>query len=360
MTRPVVQSVEHLLHTVGVGHRSETVACRRPDHAAAGQQLILVDHGRTADGVTDKFEITVLQWRWNPGCQICCLCRQGAPPGHPLLDLRFGIVDEPHMGIFAGSLQLIVASHQVGYLLRRLCAKSLCRPVLDIVVCFCRFPAVDVPGQVHHERYLLLGRLDVADVEDPYLPCTVGVGLGEFCAEERRRQRTEPDPTGGVAVVGEVVVDAGAAFPFLLFGVGQVSAVAVLVIAPEQGDVVGHLQAVVVGVEHLLIGTEHLRNLLDRFLDIPSQHVALVIDGLLHQSDALLGGVGTFHRIVVDAAQTEGVGVLVSAVGLGTCFPVALHRGAVGDIVEVTPRTGCPLLHCLPLTLVVTQHLLTV
>ena len=104
-------------------------------------------------------------------------------------------------------------------------------------------------------------------------------------------------------MVGQVVVDAGSAPSLLLLVVAEVAAVAVLVVAPQQGDVVGHFQAVMIGVEHLLVGAQHLGNLVDGLADVAAQHVALVVNGPLHQGHALLRGVGALHGVVVDAAQ---------------------------------------------------------
>ena len=109
-----------------------------------------------------------------------------------------------------------------------------------------------------------------------------------------------------------------------------------------------------VGVEHFLVGAEHLGDFLYRFVDVTPEHVALVIDGLLHQSYAFLRGIGSFHRIVVHAAQSQRIGVFIAAVGLDALLPIVLHGLAVGDVVEVAVGT-----HGLPLALVVAEHLFT-
>ena len=250
---------------------------------------------------------------------------------------------------------MVIACLQVGNRLCHIAAKGLLGPVLDVLVGHVGLPAVDVPGQFHHKRDFLFGWLDVAHVEHPYLSCPEGVGLGEFGAEESGRQRTEPNPAGRVAMVGQMVVDAGAARPLLFLRIAEIAAVAVLVVAPQQGHVVGHLQSVVVGVKNFFVGTQHLRNVFQGLVDVSPQHVALVVDGLLHQPDALGCRVGAFHGIVVNAAKPQCVGVLVLSIRAHSLLPVLQHGLSVGDVVEVAVDV-----FCLPFSFVVAQHLLTV
>ena len=213
-------------------------------------------------------------------------------------------------------------------------------------------PSTDVPCQIHGKRDFLLCRFDVAHVEHPDVSGPKGVGLGQFGGDKRRRQRTEPDPAGRVAVVGQVIVNACTPSALLLLRIAQVAAIAVFVVRPQQRYIIGNLQSVVVGIEHFLVGAEHLGNFLYRPFDISAQHVALIVDGLLHESHAFLRGVGSLHGIVVNAAQSQRVGVLIASVGLDALLPVVLHGLAVGDVVEVAVGA-----HGFPLALVVAEHL---
>ena len=118
-----------------------------------------------------------------------------------------------------------------------------------------------------------------------------------------------------------------------------------------------------IGIEHLFVSTEHLWNLLYGFVDVTAQHVALVVDGLLHQGHTFLRAVGSLHRIVVDAAKTEGIGILVLAVGFYASLPIVLHRLPVGDVVEIAKAFFTLSLrlsiYSFPLSFIVAQHLFT-
>ena len=87
-------------------------------------------------------------------------------------------------------------------------------------------------------------------------------------------------------MIGEVIVDTSAALALHLFRVAEVAAVTVLVVAPEQYYILRHFQSVMIGIKHLFISAEHLRNLLNGLLDVAAQHIPLVVDGLLHQCHA--------------------------------------------------------------------------
>ena len=112
------------------------------------------------------------------------MCLQGAPLRNALLNLLCAVIDEPYVCILACCLQAIVASLNVGNLLRHATAEGLCGPILDIVVSLGGFPAIDIPSQIHHKRDFLLGWFDVSHIEHPDLAGTIGIGLGQFRAQK--------------------------------------------------------------------------------------------------------------------------------------------------------------------------------
>ena len=59
MTRPLIETIEHLPDPVGVCHRSDAVASRSPYHTATRHELVLVDHRCPTDGITDEFEVGI-------------------------------------------------------------------------------------------------------------------------------------------------------------------------------------------------------------------------------------------------------------------------------------------------------------
>lgn len=154
-----------------------------------------------------------------------------------------------------------------------------------------------------------------------------------------------------------MVVDAVAAFAPPLGVVRQLAHVAVVVVRPDERDVVGHLDARVVEVQHLLVRDEDLR--LGSQADLLGQDAALVGDDVVHHHDLLRDrrGVLRLQRRVVQTAHPERPTALVRGVLAGPGSPVVrddtgvhrvvVHRqGAIG--VRVLRRPRVPFVDAVP------------
>ena len=128
-----------------------------------------------------------------------------------------------------------------------------------------------------------------------------------------------------------------------------------IVVDPAEGDVLRHLQAGVVGIEHLLVGDEELRHLRN-IAEILRQQIALEADNLRQAPYLVLGSGIARDAPVVHASHTQGVHA-VDADALGhTLLPIALNLRLVRHIVPILVHTVPRLVA--PLPLVVAQHLL--
>ena len=65
MVRPGIEFIEHRLHSPGIGHGANAVTFSAACHAASCQQLILVDHCCTANGIAYQLEISGSQRLWD-------------------------------------------------------------------------------------------------------------------------------------------------------------------------------------------------------------------------------------------------------------------------------------------------------
>ena len=131
-----------------------------------------------------------------------------------------------------------------------------------------RRPSLQIPCEFHGEGDLLLCRLDVSDVEDPDLAGTIGVCLGEFCGNEGRGERAEPYPAGRVSVVRQMVVYSSSAFPLHLFRVAEVAGVSMLVVRPQESDLVRNIQACMVCIKDFFVCAQYLWDFLDWPVDV--------------------------------------------------------------------------------------------
>ena len=110
-----------------------------------------------------------------------------------------------------------------------------------------------IPGEGQEELDGELHRLQVADIHDPDAVGAVFVGEVHLLPDLGDGNGVEPLVGARIADVVEVVVDARAAGALAFVGRRQAAEVAPVVVAPEQGDVVGHAHAVLVVFLHLLV-----------------------------------------------------------------------------------------------------------
>ena len=151
-----------------------------------------------------------------------------------------------------------------------------------------------------------------------------------------------------------MVVDTAATRPALLLGIRQAGDVAVVVVTPHQRGRRRHPQAVLINLQHLLVGQEDLRHLAHILRDIAPQQLLLRVDDSLQTVGLLLHGADTFHRAIVDAPHADGEQLVFRLQLLQALRPVVEHGLPVGDEVIRSPLLDIPLAD------VVAQHGFTV
>ncbi len=288
---------------------------------ALGRQVVI---GRAAKGVlvaeAGHVELGLLDRRH----------RLGGGPAH-----EFGIAREG---------QVVLTPQDVGDLRAVGRAEILARPACQMAL-----DAGDVRIGLVVERHVeeelgqVLARLDIADIDDPQPPRVVLVGLVHLLPHQGGMGVGQPQVRHGITPVRDVVVDARPARALALLGVAQPADIAVVVVRPIQRDVVGHLQAGIIGGQHLLVGREHLRDLVHRLLQLVAQHPALLGEHLLQRASLVLRGVGALHRTVLDAAHPDRVHVVVLAPPAHGLAPVVHHPLAVLEDVVGPHRLDVPL-----------------
>ena len=95
----------------------------------------------------------------------------------------------------------------------------------------------------------------------------------------------------GATQIGYVVIDAATSRALLLLGAGEALHVTIVVIGPDDGDVVGQFQPLVVHIQYLFIGSESLRNGFGSLARSLGHHLSLCLQSCLH-------GVLAFRHIV--------------------------------------------------------------
>ena len=311
----------------------------------------------TLHGVLDELEEGVAQPVGDAGLQGVDALGQRLVVADAAVFVVVGVADDVQMLGLAPCRQPVVVGFDGGQLVGHGLAESPGRPGAVVADGLRGRPLVDVPCQVHAELQLHLGGLDVAHVDDPQRADALVVGPRQLVADDGWRVRGYPQVVGGRAPVRQVVVHTVATLPGLFGGLGQLAYVTVVVVDPAQGDILGHLQAGVVGVEHLLVGDEELRHLRG-VAEILAQQLALEADNLGQTPHLVVGGGIAADAPVVNAAHAQGVHAVVAhALGhalLPVAFYLRLVRHVVPVLVVAVPGAVAPL------PLVVAQHLLAV
>ena len=270
-----------LLGLVGILQCQCCVAQACLAHALHGPQVLHVHQVGSLHGIFNELEIGIAKLWADARLHGFDLLGDGAVGREPGFHLLVAVVDEHHVLRLAARRQSVVFLLHFGQGIGHLFAKGLGCPVAVPLVSVLGVPGIDVPRQVHAELQLCLGRLDVAHVDDPQPLNALLVASGELVADLRGAYAGEPQIVLGRAVVGQMVVDAMTARPLLLGIGGHLADESMIVVDPCEGDVVGHVHARVVGIEHLFVGDEGLRHLRHVFVDDVVDEAALEGDDLL-------------------------------------------------------------------------------
>ena len=147
----------------------------------------------------------------------------------------------------------------------------------------------------------------------------------------------------GFAVIGDVIIDSCPAAAGLLRGIRQPCDVTVVIVAPHQRNVVGQFHAVVVDVEHLLVGYKGLRNVADRAVQLRGEQLPLGADHLVGQGGLLIERHGSGHLAIVNPAHTQRKDIFIVGDLEHPLAPVTQHTRAIGGKIVLAVTLRIPL-----------------
>ena len=165
-----------------------------------------------------------------------------------------------------------------------------------------------LPSHVHEECYWVFHWLEVAHIKNPHAVETVVVCQRQLFPHVLRRGDVEPLGVAWCTHIVNVIVESPAAWVLAFLCIWHAANVAPVVVAEQHDDVIGHLHALVIVVEHLFVECPHLRSLvcwLSRYFlyDAP----LVLNDGLKQTSISVLR-----HRLVAVATHSYGHNILSS------------------------------------------------
>ena len=194
-------------------------------------------------------------------------------------------------------------------------AELACGPEFGEVVEIVLVPSLGSASQREEELDGELHGLEVADVDDPDAVGSVVEGEVHLLPDFGDGVGVEPFVVAWAADVVEVIVDAGAAGAFALFRRGETAEVAPVVVAPEEGDVVGDAHAFFVVALDFLVEAQTCGTLVMSGLTV-SLRISRWSATMFSSVELPAGG----HGRVIEAAHAESDDLLVVL--------VALHAGA--------------------------------
>ena len=148
-----------------------------------------------------------------------------------------------------------------------------------------------------------------------------------------------------------MIVHAAAAGTGAFGGTGKLADVAVVVIGPDEGDVIGNVWCEPVEFEDFLVGAKNLGHAGDIWIYALGEQVALVGDDVVEARGFFPGGAAAGHAAIVNAAHADGVNIFVGAVIVDALGPVFQDAGGIGDVVVVA------IFFLVPFADVVAEHL---
>ena len=160
-----------------------------------------------------------------------------------------------------------------------------------------------VPCHIKEELNGIFHRLQIADIHDPHLIDTIGIGQVHLFPDTGNGTDIDPLGVTGSTHIVEMVIHAKSALALLAAKCRQASHVTPVVITEQQRHVIGYLHALVVEILHFLIEGPHLWCLRGRFTCHVTDQLALVLHDILHQFH---GGM-IFHLGVTVTTHTDGV-----------------------------------------------------
>ena len=191
-----------------------------------------------------------------------------------------------------------------------------------------------VPGHIHEELNGILHRLEVAHIENPHALDAVIIGQRQLLEHLLCLRHIQPLGVARCTHIVHMVVDAPATrvLAFLLIDRHPAN-VAPVVVAHQHDHIVGHTEARIVVVLHLLIEGPHLRGLVGRFARHLFDYLPLVLHNALHQ--LRVGRLA--HRLVTVAAHTYGHHILGALHALDALAEELVQTLLIGLIVPRPP-----------------------
>ena len=212
-------------------------------------------------------------------------------------------------------------------------------------------PRMRVPREFEKKFNVEFRRFQITDIEHPNFVRAVVKCLRHFFRDERGRRRAKPEIIARRAPIRNVIVNTRAAAARPLARVGKLAHVAVIIVRPNERDIIRQIFHQPIQRQYFFVRTKYLRHCRDVRIDVARKHFALVGDDGFKARGFFAFRATAGHAAVVNAAHADGVNVFKFSIFAHTLFPVFQNAVRVCDEIIIAES------FCVPFADVVPQHL---
>ena len=203
--------------------------------------------------------------------------------------------------------------------------------------------SVDVPSHVEEEFQVVGCHFRIVDIGNPKPSGIVVIRLTHLIVDKSGLCSREPEIIVRTPPIREMIIHSRTSAALLLAGIRETGDIPIVVIAPHQGDIVRHLEALLIQLQHLFIRHKHL-HLLFGCSDVLHYELLLVVDNLLQGLELLLFSGIALHRTVVNTTHANSKYVITGCLYFFKALnPILLYCLAIGAIVEASSFGYIPL-----------------
>ena len=223
---------------------------------------------------------------------------------------------------------------------------------LQQVVSVRAVPRMRIPREPEKKFRVEFRRLQIADVQQPNFVRAKIKCLRHLLRDERGRRGAEPEIIARRAPIRDVIINSRTAAAPAFGLIGKLADVTVVVIRPDERDVLRQIRHQAVKRQHFLVGAKNLRHGGNVRVHVAREHFALRGDDGLQARGFLAFRAAAGHCAVVDAAHADGVNIFKFPIFADALLPIFQNTIRVRDEIVVAENL------LIPLADVVAHHLL--
>ena len=199
-----------------------------------------------------------------------------------------------------------IAHQETSSLFRFFITKLLGTESLCILLQVAGIEGIGIPCHVHKKVNGKLMGLDITDIEHPEFIHTMLISGLQLLPHLGDMRHGEPLAGSRRTIIAYMIIHTIAALVEIFLSIRKSAHMTEIVIAKHHDDIIGHLESLVIIIEHLAIERPYLRCLRGRPLGNITDNLTLLSNNLFHQPEVSLSTTCIGHRTVFVTSHTDG------------------------------------------------------